>query len=246
MRLPALAALAAVTVICAPTARAAENDPSVPTYHADACRSGHYVVPGLTWTNAGDMRLDAAFDGHVPGHVYAQPLYWHPAGATSGLVIVATEDNVLVALDANTGSTVWKQSLGPSVALDAQPCGNIDPLGITGTPVIDERSGAIYLDAMIDHGGQPRHLVFGLSFADGTVLPGWPVDMLRIWAGSPRRRISSRRPVGTSSMNWAASILCPCDLPGGGPGTALLIALGRSKGVSARSHRTRRYRPPAR
>ena len=29
--------------------------------------------------------------------------------------------------------------LGPPVALSALPCGNIDPLGITGTPVIDER-----------------------------------------------------------------------------------------------------------
>jgi hypothetical protein len=43
------------------------------TYHADAARSGHYVVPGLTLARAGDMRRDAAFDGRVPGHVYAQP-----------------------------------------------------------------------------------------------------------------------------------------------------------------------------
>src|SRR5271169_841777 len=106
MRLPVLAALAAATLIYAPAARAAENDPTVPAYHADAARSGHYVVPGLTWANAGNMRLDAAFDRHVPGNVYAQPLYWHPAGAARGLVIVATEDNAVVALDADTGKTV--------------------------------------------------------------------------------------------------------------------------------------------
>ena len=34
---------------------------------------------------------------------------------------------------------------------------------------------ALYLDAMVDR-GEPRHLVFGLSLADGAVLPGWPVD----------------------------------------------------------------------
>ena len=36
MRLPAFAALAAVTLTCASAARATENDATVPTYHADA------------------------------------------------------------------------------------------------------------------------------------------------------------------------------------------------------------------
>jgi len=176
MRLPAFAALAAVTLLCTPAARATENDATVPTYHADAARSGHYVVPGLTWAHGGEMRQDGAFDGRVPGNIYAQPLYWHPAGAAGGQVIVATEDNVVVALDAVTGRTVWQQSLGPATPRSRLPCGNIDPLGITGTPVIDQRSGALYLDAMVDRGGGPRHLMFGLSLADGAVLPGWPVD----------------------------------------------------------------------
>jgi outer membrane protein assembly factor BamB len=177
MRLLVFAAMAAATLFCAQAVCAAENNATVPTYHADAARSGHYVAPGLTWANAGNMRLDAAFDGHVPGKVYAQPLYWRPPGATNGLVIAATEDNAVVALDAGTGHMVWQRTLGAPVALKALECGNIDPLGITGTPVIDERSGSVYLDAMVDRGGGPRHLVFGLSLADGAVLPGWPVDV---------------------------------------------------------------------
>jgi hypothetical protein len=92
-------------------------------------------------------------------------------------VIVATEDNVVAALDAVTGRTVWQQSLGPPAMSAAQPCGNIHPLGITGTPVIDERRGALYLDAVVNRDGGLRHLVFGLSLADGAVLPDWPVDM---------------------------------------------------------------------
>jgi hypothetical protein len=176
-RFSVIAALAAVGLFCAP-ARAAENDATVSTYHADAARSGHYVVPGLTWANVGNMRQDAAFDGRVPGRIYAQPLYWRPAGAAAGLVIVATEDNVVAALDAISGSTVWQKTLGPPVARSKLLCGNISPtLGITGTPVIDERSGALYLDAMIDRGAGPQHFVFGLSLADGAVLPGWPVDI---------------------------------------------------------------------
>lgn len=168
--------IATFALICAPVASAMDNDATVPTYHGDAARSGHYVVPGLTWATAGSLQQDTSFDGRVPGHVYAQPLYWHPAGATSGLVIVATEENSVVALDAITGKTVWQQTLGPPTARNALPCGNIDPLGITGTPVIDERGGALYVDAMIDRGGGPRHWVFGLSLSDGSVLPGWPID----------------------------------------------------------------------
>ena len=175
MQLPAFAVLSAVTLVCAPAARAIESDVTVPTYHADAARSGHYIVPGLTWAHAGEVRQDLTFDGRVPGNIYAQPLYWRPSGTAGGQVIVATEDNVVAALDAVTGRTVWRQSLGPAIKRSALPCGNIDPLGVTGTPVIDERAGALYLDAMVDR-GKPRHLVFGLSLADGAVLPGWPVD----------------------------------------------------------------------
>ena len=120
MRLPTFAALAAATLMSALVARAAENDATVPTYHADAARSGHYVFPGLTWANAADMRLDAAFDGRVQGNIYAQPLYWRPPGAAGGLVIVATEDNVVAALDAVTGRTVWQRSLGAAETGDAK------------------------------------------------------------------------------------------------------------------------------
>ena len=59
MRLPGLAAFAAATLICLSAARATENDATVPAYHAHAARSGHYVVRGLTWARAGDLRLGA-------------------------------------------------------------------------------------------------------------------------------------------------------------------------------------------
>ena len=176
MRFSIFAAPVAAILLCPPMSRAEESDATVPTYHADEARSGHYVVPGLTWARAAHFKRDPAFDGHVSGNVYAQPLYWRPAGAGRGLVIVATEDNVVVALDAFSGTTVWQSRLGPAVPLSKLECGNIDPLGVTGTPVIDERKDALYLDAMVDGNKGPRHLVFGLSLADGAVLPGWPVD----------------------------------------------------------------------
>ena len=57
MRLPGLAAFAAATLTCLSAARATGNDATVPAYHADAARSGHYVAPNLTWARAGDLRL---------------------------------------------------------------------------------------------------------------------------------------------------------------------------------------------
>nr|WP_277398499.1 hypothetical protein [Burkholderia sp. Ac-20353] len=150
---------------------------SVTDYHGAADRSGQYVVPGLTWQSASRLHRDRDFDGRVNGHVYAQPLYWRPSRKSNGLLIVATEANDVYALDATTGHVVWHKALGAAVPLDALPCGNIDPLGITGTPVIDPKTGALYLDAMIDSNDGARHKVFGLSLRDGSVLPGWPVDV---------------------------------------------------------------------
>ncbi len=157
--------------------RAVAPAPSVLTYHADAARSGHYLAPGLTWAAAADVHRDRGFDGRVPGAVYAQPLFWNPPGGGPGWVIVATEHNVVMALDAATGRPVWQTRVGPPVPPAVLPCTNIRPLGITGTPVIDPAAGAIYFDAMISgpHGLQQE--VFGLRLADGAVLPGWPIDV---------------------------------------------------------------------
>ncbi len=167
-------------VACAGSSAAwPQNADKVLGYHHADNRSGQYVVSGLTWQSAPHLHRDAGFDGRVEGHVYAQPLFWHPPGAAHGMLVVATESNTVYALDATTGHTVWRAALGAPVSHSALPCGNIDPLGITGTPVIDPAAGALYLDAMVMQQGEPRHLVYGLSLRDGAVLPGWPVDVAR-------------------------------------------------------------------
>jgi hypothetical protein len=88
-----------------------------------------------------------------------------------------TEDDNVLALDAGTGKPVWSRALGKPVPLDSLPCGNIDPLGITGTPAIDEAAQAIFLDAVVADPSGPRHLVFALSLKDGSTIEGWPVDV---------------------------------------------------------------------
>ncbi len=165
-----------VTAICWPAPGAAQPA-SVPTYHGHSDRSGNFVVPGLTWEKARSLRSDRGFNAAVSGHVYAQPLYWRAPGSSSGMLLVATEQNKVHALDAGTGRELWQRAVGKPVARSALGCGNIDPLGITGTPVIDPAGEALYLDAMVESASGPRHRIFALSLNDGAVLPGWPVDV---------------------------------------------------------------------
>jgi hypothetical protein len=141
----------------------------VVTYHNAPDRHGGYVVPGLTQTAAANIHPDAAFRATVSGNVYAQPLYWQPSGAKVGLLIVATESNLVYALNANTGAQVWKTQLATAVP-NPPPhsllgCGNIDPEGVTGTPVIDPASGRLYLDATtLQPGNLPRHMIYAPRF----------------------------------------------------------------------------------
>jgi outer membrane protein assembly factor BamB len=157
--------------------RAGPAQQSILSYHGHPDRSGNFVVAGLTWDRARSLRLDKDFRPRIAGHVHAQPLYWRAPGSSAAILVLATEDNVVQAIDAGTGAEVWRRSLGKPVARSSLPCGDIDPLGVTGTPVIDEVTEAVYLDAAVDSPSGLRHLVFALSLKDGSTLSGWPVEV---------------------------------------------------------------------
>ncbi len=173
----ALATLCLLGALAGAPLRAAPSG-QVLTYHADSARRGDFVVPSLSWARARDLHPDTRFHPSIAGHIYAQPLYWS-AGPGRPVLLIATEEDTVYALDARTGRTIWRRTLGRPVPLDTLPCGNIDPIGITGTPAIDPRRHAIYLDALVRSGasGAPRHELFGLALANGATLPGWPVDV---------------------------------------------------------------------
>jgi hypothetical protein len=83
------------------------------------------------------------------------------------------------------------------VPLSHFQCGNIGPLGITGTPVIDERSQTLYVDAMVGGAAQPRHQIFALSLANGATLPGWPVEVGSALAAHDTPTFPGSSPSGT-------------------------------------------------
>ena len=151
---------------------------SVTTYHNGLNRHGEYVVRGLTAAAAATMHQDTAFNGTFTGDVYAQPLYWQAKGGTTGQIIVATETNLVEALDGNTGAVVWSNQLPAGPASNQLQCGNIPIEGITGTPAIDPASGIIYLDAVTGtNSAKVRHKIYALSAATGAVQPGYPLDV---------------------------------------------------------------------
>jgi outer membrane protein assembly factor BamB len=129
--------------------------PDWPMYHGDAAHSGvsrsmPQVRGALKVTNS--LRLDGA--------VYASPI------AVDGVIVVATENDSVYGLDAQ-GKQLWHVSVGrPSPAYERE-CGNIDPLGITGTPVYSAQTGDVYLVA--EHGGKVGHDLIALDLHTGQV-----------------------------------------------------------------------------
>ena len=164
--------LAALLAAC--PAVAAEQ--GVLTYHNSNTRHGLYTVPGLTSATAAGIHADAAFHATFSGNVYAAPLYWKPRDAATGLLIVATESNLILGLNADTGATVWHTQLAAPIT-SGLPCGNVNPEGVTGTPAIDPATGILYFDASTQTASGIRHMIYGLSASTGQVQAGWPIDV---------------------------------------------------------------------
>lgn len=152
---------------------------NVTQYHNHENRDGLYVDPAFTPTAAAGLKRDLSFLGVVSGNVYAQPLYIEGGPAGQAMVIAVTESNNVYALNVVDGGIIWQRHLGQPVPRSSLPCGNIDPLGITGTPVADLDSRTLIVDAMTtpDNGTTKRHLIFALNVDTGTTNAGWPVDL---------------------------------------------------------------------
>ena len=115
-------------------------------YSAGTPRAG---VPRVSWRRSLD------------GQVQASPL------VLDFRVIAATENNTVYALNRTSGATLWSRHLGTPVPLSQLPCGNIDPLGITGTPVYDPATRRIFLVTVTRPNGHLRHTLFGVNMING-------------------------------------------------------------------------------
>ena len=142
--------------------------------HNNLSRDGLYIDAAFTPEAAAGLTRDLSFNGTVSGNVYAQPLYIE-GGPNGPMIIAVTESNNVYALNATTGTVIWQRNLGTAVT-SGLPCGNINPLGITGTPVVDLASRSLFLDAMVD-GVTKKHFIYSLNVDTGATNTGWPVDV---------------------------------------------------------------------
>ena len=142
--------------------------------HNNLSRDGVYVDAAFTPAAAAGLTRDLNFDGTISGNVYAQPLYIE-GGPNGPMIIAVTESNNVYALNATSGTVIWQRNLGPAVT-SGLPCGNINPAGITGTPVVELGSRRLFVDALID-GATKKHFIYSLNVDTGATNPGWPVDV---------------------------------------------------------------------
>ena len=128
-----------------------------------------FSPPNLAWTSP-----------VLDGQLYGEPL------EAAGRVYVATENDTIYTLAANTGAILWSFHVGtPVPSGDAPspgpsgdlPCSNINPtVGITGTPVIDAGRGEIFAVADELSGGSPSHVLVGLNLYTGSPMLEQPVN----------------------------------------------------------------------
>lgn len=167
---------------------AAPQDAAAPSYgasvlqhHNSASRSGLFKDAALTRASAKQMHIDGSFVAKLNGPTYGQPLFFDAQGAGKDLLVIGTEQDEVTAFDAAGGAIVWQKKLGTPVKRATLPmgCANIDPLGITSTGIIDPATRTVYMAAMTtdDDSVTKKHRIFALSLDDGSIKPGWPVDV---------------------------------------------------------------------
>jgi outer membrane protein assembly factor BamB len=102
--------------------------------------------------------LHQAWRARLNGSVWSQPVI------ADGILIAATEHNGVYALNPTTGRRIWRVNLGTPEPLSRQPCGDIDPIGITSSPAFDPATGSVFVVATT---GRGRHTLWAINARTG-------------------------------------------------------------------------------
>jgi iron transport multicopper oxidase len=146
------------------------------TNSGDDLRTGwHPDQPSLNPQLVSGGTFGQLWKAPVAGQVYAQPLL------ADGTLLVATEENQVYGLDPASGGRRWHRDLGVPMAAADLGCGDLTPtIGVTGTPVVDERTGTAYLAAKRYVSGTSGPTTWELHALDvdtGAEREGFPVEI---------------------------------------------------------------------
>ena len=170
--LSGIAAVASPPPSSSPTPSAAAAD--WPMYHGTPDHDGKSTtMPPVS----GTLRLMQNLK--LDGAVYASPIIVH------GLTVIATENDTVYAFD-QAYRQVWTRNLGTPSPAQQRQCGDIDPLGITGTPIYDAGTNHVYVVA--EQGGDVRHTLYALNLADGGLAWSKSVDLPGVSARDMQQR----------------------------------------------------------
>lgn len=185
------------------------------TYHDDLARDGaNEREYALTPANVNAASFGKLFSCPVDGAIYAQPLWASHLdvdGSWRNVVLVATAHDSLYAFDADESPCVelWNVSLigrhhgsdggestvpaGVDLHLVGRGDGDIAPeVGVTGTPVIDPKTGTLYVvskSVIYSAGLHFRVRLHAIDLATGAERPGSPVTVNATFAGNGGVRV---------------------------------------------------------
>jgi len=144
------------------------------TYHGDNLRTGWFSAESqLTTSNVNVNSFGLLKTVVLDGRVDAEPLYVSQQTILNqgvhNVVYVATENNSVYALDADTGKTLWHKRFGNPVPYQYKNFDdNVFPImGILSTPVIDRTLGNLYFVADTFNGSIDSFHLHAISLSSG-------------------------------------------------------------------------------
>jgi hypothetical protein len=191
------------------------------TYHNDIARTGQNLREfALTPSAANQTQFGKIFSCPVDGYAYAQPLYVAnlavPGQGIHNVVFVATEHDSVFAFDADNPACLqlWMTSfINPNAGTTTVPSGDVlsldivPEIGITGTPVIDPRSGTLYVVAKTKENGTYFQRLHALDITTGAEKFSGPVVIQASVAGTGDGSVGGNLPFDPLRQNQRAALL---------------------------------------
>jgi hypothetical protein len=163
-------------------------------------RDGNFLEPLFTKAKAATLIVDTGFHATFGGAMWASPLYMEHGPNGAGAFFAATTNNTVFALEEATGAVVWTTNIGPPATRPVVGCGDIHPIGILGTPIIDDKTRTLYVAGNMGPGATTGFEVHALSVDDGKERAGWPVGLKGLVAGGLAFDAGSQNQRGALSL----------------------------------------------